>query len=73
MYNILISNGLPPQIFLKKIRKTVANKRIICNFAVSFPSGILFKGLREIRKGGAEKVKTEVPDNPQNNEYDNVI
>lgn len=33
----------------------------VCDkFAMSFPFWILFNGLREIQKGGVEKVKIEV-------------
>ena len=48
-------------IFLYNFYKTVANKRIICNFAVSFLFWISFNGLLEIQNGGVERVKTEVP------------
>ena len=44
----------PPPRNSKKYRKIVGNKKVICNFAPSFPFVVSFNGLREIREGDAE-------------------
>ena len=44
----------PPPEIQKNYRKIVGNKKVICNFALSFPFWVSFNGLREIREGGVE-------------------
>ena len=50
----------PPPEIQKNYRKIVGNKKVICNFAASFPFWVSFNGLCEIREGGVEGEKTEV-------------